>query len=261
MTLISHRARFIFLKTHKTASTSVEVALEGLCAPAGATNGAHYRPMLITEAGIIGGRGKAAEGAEWRNHMSARSVRAGIGRRIWRDYAKITTVRNPFDRMVSMFWSRMEEDRRETLIEEDFELVRMEFLAFLQGAGPSNNMNKLTIAGRYAIDHVLYFETLAEDFAELAVALQLPAAPLPRLKSDRRKRSEPWRDYYSRDARHIVERSAAFELAFFGYDFDGGPRQQHRTARAAEIAGRCPQFLRAAFQTPRKSMANGGFRP
>ena len=46
MTLVSHRKRFIFLKTHKTAGTSVEVALEPLCAPNGAVTGEHYRAAL-----------------------------------------------------------------------------------------------------------------------------------------------------------------------------------------------------------------------
>ncbi len=251
MTLISHRAGFIFLKTHKTASTSVEVALEPLCAPDGATTGAHYRPMLVSPAGIIGGRGKASEGAEWRNHMSARSVRRGIGRRIWRDYLKITTVRNPYDRMVSMFWSRMDDSGRDRMIAADFETVRAAFLNFLHQAGPSNNMNKLTIGPRYVVDHVLYFETLADDFAALAGHLGLSDATLPRLKTDRRRRAEHWTDYYSDESRRLVRRSAAFELAFFGYDFSGGPRPQGAGARVGAIARHCPFYLAAAPGGPK----------
>lgn len=248
MTLISHRARFIFLKTHKTASTSVEVALEGLCAPIGAAIGAHYRDMLVSEAGIIGGRGKASEGAEWRNHMSARSVRRGVGRRIWRDYTKITTVRNPYDRMVSMFWSRMAATRREEMIDAPFNEVRAAFLEFLRSVGPSNNMNKLTIGSRYIIDHVLYFERLKDDYAALAAQMKLPDADLPRFKTDRRKRTEPWQEYYSDAARGLVRKGAAFELAFFGYDFTGGPYQRSRWQRAAHLATGSLLHLGAAFR-------------
>lgn len=254
MTLISHRAEFIFLKTHKTASTSVEVALEPLCAPEDAEAGRHYRPMAISEVGIIGARGRTASEAKWRNHMSALSVRRLIGRDIWRRYAKITTVRNPYDRMVSMFYSRMKPEDREAAIHAPFDRVRADFLTFLRHTGTSNNLNKLTIRTRYVIDHVLYFENLEEEFAELAVSLGLSGTDLPRFKTDRRRRDEPMRDYYTEEARHLVAESAGFELAFFGYSFEKGPNRKGLAGRSTDFLTHAPLHIANLFRTPKKGL-------
>ncbi|MEO0363213.1 MAG: sulfotransferase family 2 domain-containing protein, partial [Pseudomonadota bacterium] len=171
MTLVSHRARFIFLKTHKTGSTSVEVALEPLCAPEGAETGREYRPALVTEAGIVGARGRVDPEEVWRNHMSARAVRRLVGRDVWRGYAKIAVVRNPYDRFVSMFHSRLPPTRRAELAAAPFEEARAAFRAWLPAGARANVLSKIAIGGRLALDRVLFFERLEEDFAALAADL------------------------------------------------------------------------------------------
>lgn len=259
MTLLSHRARFIFLKTHKTASTSVEAALEPLCAPDGARTGDHMRGELVSEAGAIGARGKASDFATWRNHLGAGSVRRLTGRRIWRDYAKITTVRNPYSRMVSMFHSRLEPEERERIADARFDEVRRAFGLWLQGRWRSNNLNKLTLRGVYCIDHAIYFESLVEDFEALAAALGLASAELPRFKMDRKLREEPWRDYYDDGTRRLVARGSAFELAFFGYDFEGGPNPPAFTRRAAGLMMRDPLRAPSMFRRPVKRIVGNAF--
>ena len=267
MTLVSHRARFIFLKTHKTASTSVEVALEPLCAPAGGSTGAHYRRELVTDAGVIGARGEYSRHATWKNHLTAKSVRALVGPRVWRDYAKITTVRNPYARMVSMFHSRRSDAERALIADLPFDDVRARFRDWLGERHQSNNLRKLTIGPRYVVDHVIYYERLAEEFAELADALGLPPAPLPRFKTNRNPRAEPWRDYYDADARWLVERGSAFELAFFGYRFAegaaGGPNPLSFGRKAFDLIRRDPMRAANAFRSPRKALLrlDGGSRP
>lgn len=259
MTLVSHRARFIFLKTHKTASTSVEAALEPLCAPDDAATGVHYRAELVTEAGVIGARGDHSRHAVWKNHLSAKAVRKLTGRRVWRRYAKITTVRNPYSRMVSMFHSRRTDAERAAMAELRFDEVRTQFRDWLAERHPSNNLRKLTIGPRYVIDHVIYFERLADEFAELADALGLPPEPLPRFKTDRNPREEPWRDYYDDDARRLVEKGSAFEIAFFGYRFadgaQGGPNPPSFMRKAAALLLRDPRRATNAFRRPKKALS------
>lgn len=259
MTLVSHRKRFIFLKTHKTAGTSVEVALEPLCAPEGAETGAHYRDALISDAGIIGARGGDTIGQAWKNHMSARSVRRLLGHGAWRRYAKIATVRNPYPRMVSMFHSRMSAAERDQLADAPFDDVRKCFLRWLEGRWRSNNLGKLTIGPRYVIDHVVYFERLEEDWSELASGLGLSATRLPRLKTGRNLRAEPWTDYYDETGRSLVERGSAFELAFFGYRFAageaGGPRESSAARRALRVLRSDPKRAAGALRSPGRKLA------
>ncbi|WP_456388586.1 hypothetical protein [Profundibacter sp.] len=39
--------------------------------------------------------------AQWYNHMSAADIAAGVGADCFAKYAKVTSVRNPFDQLVS----------------------------------------------------------------------------------------------------------------------------------------------------------------
>lgn len=244
MTLISHRAQFIFLKTHKTAGTSVEAALEPLCLPNGAPAGAHYRDMSVSDAGIIGARGRSAKSAPWRNHMSALAVRRQVGSRIWRRYFKFTVVRNPYDRLVSMFFSRLTAERRQD-VATSFESARVAFQEWLPNANATRNMDKLLIGLAYQPNHVLYFEQLEQDFATLAQAWGLPS-DLPRYKADRRVRPEPWQSFYDSSSRRIVEQACAFELAFYGYSFAGGPVNTTRSDRAKRLFRATPAYIATA---------------
>ncbi len=56
MALVCYKHRFIFLKTRKTAGTSVEMALEPLCVPPG-TEIREHRSMIKTRYGIVAHRG------------------------------------------------------------------------------------------------------------------------------------------------------------------------------------------------------------
>ena len=251
MTLVSHRAQFIFLKTHKTAGTSVEAALEPLCLPDGTPAGAHYRDMAVSEAGIVGARGRRAKDALWRNHMSALAIRRQVGSRIWRRYFKISVVRNPFDRMVSMFFSRLTVEEREELA-VSFEAARTAFQVWLRTANAVRNMDKLLIGLAYQPDHVLFYERLEKDFASLARAWGI-SATLPRFKADRRARPEPWESFYDSSSRRIVEKACAFELAFYGYSFSGGPCPGTRRERAARLLKATPAYIATARHEPQKN--------
>src|SRR5689334_12041430 len=108
--LISHRKRFIYTKTVKTAGTSVESYFEPYCMREGEWTFSHAREESVSEAGIVGirsGEPLEIQGVIWWNHMPAKTIRALIGDAVWNDYFKFCIVRNPFDAVVSayrFFW-------------------------------------------------------------------------------------------------------------------------------------------------------------
>ena len=108
--LVSHRKKFIYTKTVKTASTSVESFFEPLCVEEGKWSFSERRNMHISEHGIIGSRAAVLDNCKWFNHMSAHSIRRKINQEVWNDYFKFTVIRNPFDKMLSgyVMFSRMD---------------------------------------------------------------------------------------------------------------------------------------------------------
>lgn len=110
--LLSEFYKFIFIKTHKTASTAVELALEPYCAPPDHLIFPNRRNPLISDYGIIGAR---APGVAMRlesqndvtffwNHMSAKKIIQRISYEKFMSMRRLTSVRNPFSRLVSQFY-------------------------------------------------------------------------------------------------------------------------------------------------------------
>jgi len=244
--IVSHAHRFIFLKTRKTAGTSIEIALSRYCGPddvltplrpehderlrrdLGGGRGAQhfryplrrlhlYRPRDVVR--LLRGRGpKHAY-----NHMPAAAVRALVGKRIWDGYLKVAVERNPWDVVVSQYFFKFAERM-------PFDVYLVEHgLALLRG-----NREIYTIDGRVGVDLLLRYESLQaglDAFAE-RVGLPTPIA-LPSAKSSTRPRGLPYRAMYDSATRRLVEQAARAQIEQLGYAFEEGaasraPSPDHR---------------------------------
>ena len=96
--LVSHRYKFIYTKTRKTAGSSVESYFEPFCMPDGEWTQRHLREEYVSDAGIIGFRGKPAQAGDayWWNHMPARMIRRRLGEDTWRLVLQILRDPQPF---------------------------------------------------------------------------------------------------------------------------------------------------------------------
>jgi hypothetical protein len=216
--LISHRCRFIYLKTRKTGGTSVEIYFEPYClAPQSDASVQHHRPPAVSEWGVVGSRGFADE--TWFNHMPASRVRELIGDDIWGQYYKFCVVRNPFDKVVSQFWFDLAPPLRETLWQADFSVVREAFSAWSAGLHFPSDQWIYTIDDAPAVDRFVRYERLPKDLAEVCHRLAIPWQPdrLGRYKGEFRMRKEPFSEYYDDTAASRVRRKYAWELEYFGY--------------------------------------------
>lgn len=229
MVLVSHQHRFIYLKTRKAAGTSLEMALEPFCMAPGHVP-KHGSPERVTPEGIVGmrlegmperstldrllGRNKV----RWYNHMAARKVRRGLGRKDWDRYAKIAAVRNPFDRMVSYFhWLRAGVDA------SDLPALRAAFRAFVLSEDWSDDVNVTHVDGAYVIDHAIRYENLKADLAALVNQLGLDPARvhLPKTKMRKKKRqSLPVSAYFDDETADVVRRRMAWMFERIGYSTD-----------------------------------------
>lgn len=81
--LVSHKKGFIFLRTVKTAGTSVESYFEPYCMSEGEWQQLHYRDQYVSDAGVIGYRGAARKGQQFYNHISAAGLKALLPESVW----------------------------------------------------------------------------------------------------------------------------------------------------------------------------------
>lgn len=228
--LISHRYDFIYLRTIKTASTSIELRLQPACLPDGHAHPGEDCDPVMTDAGIIGARRilKEARQHDWWNHMPASQIKAQLDPEIWQGYTKFTSIRNPFAKLVSLFWFKLKQprhaERRARISAGSFETAREEFLAWLGRHRDIPHDGEIYLIDRKLIaDRVIRYEHMDEDLSELISDLGLPTnligATTPAAKSGLKQFANPYQDYYDPETRRRVEDRYAFELKKFSYTF------------------------------------------
>lgn len=239
--LISHRKRFIFTKTSKTAGTSVESYFEPYCMPEGEWQLSHDRDEHVSDAGIIGYRGAGTPASVWYNQMSAAAMRDLLGQEAWDGYFKFTVIRNPFDKLISGF--HMYEKRRQAytplqkakalakrLLDMGSPIDRVRgstdierFRSWIAKGGAIIDRDKYLIDGEVCVDFFIRFEQLQDDLRAVCERLDLPFEPerMPEFKKGMRPHRIPVHEYYDAATEATVRRLYAWEFERFGY---GMPR-------------------------------------
>ena len=228
--IISHEREFIYIKTRKTASTSVEIALSRYVGERGVIT--PIDPMDEAIRAGLGLRGPQNEGiplrlytlrhwarrlrrrewARYYNHMPAYQVRETVRRSTWQSYYRFCLERNPWDKAMSLYYWRTQHIRpRPPLLTFLRSLMRTEL----------SDWEMYTIDGQLAVDRVCRYENLESELADLRRTLGLPVdLELPHAKSQSRTDHRPYQVLMGRKEREIVARACAREIALLGYTFD-----------------------------------------
>jgi len=233
--IISHKYKFIFLKTNKTAGTSIEIALSKFCGeqdiispilPAdekirdglgypGAKNHGYASLFSYSLRDVINvvrlGRLKPLFFA----HMPARDIKPLVGEEIWNSYYKFCFERNPWDRLISLYYWRNQQTSRPTITE------------FLDSGIPNVLKEKgyevYTIDGKVAVDNIYLFENLPEALLDIQKRLALPdPLVLPNAKSGIRKDTRHYSEVLTSEERQRTEDMFRSEIDLFGYQFQTG---------------------------------------
>lgn len=230
--IISHEHKFIFIKTAKTAGTSIEVALAGLCGDQDvitplrgsqeekrpgrrAQNLELDHPMVPKRPLIRRLLGRPERpwhpSVGYYSHMPAWRVRTYVGEKVWNDYFTFAFERNPWDRQVSHFhYKAKNKDPRPTF--EDY-LVRKK-RAFV------DNYELYSQNGEIIVDFVGRYENLAEDFDFVLKRLGLEGkAALPMVNTTP-DRGADYRSLFTDETRARIESWYRPEIEIFGYSFD-----------------------------------------
>lgn len=148
------------------------------------------------------------ESKNWWSHQYASSVRRKVGRPTWENSFKFTVVRNPWDRAISAYFWRNSLNRPPTSMDE-----------VIKRAG--ENWSIYTIRNTLAVDFVIRYEHLLEDFGEVCdrIGVDRPTE-LPRLKSEHRNRTLDSGELLTTRQIAEIARRCRREIEMFGYEYD-----------------------------------------
>jgi hypothetical protein len=214
--LVSHRKKFIFTKTVKTAGTSVESYFEKYCMPDGEWCQSHAREEYVSDTGIIGYRGGNPKGKTWFNHMSAKRISELLGQELWDGYFKFTVVRNPFDKLISGFYFNFHRG----VIKNAGENSEIElFRAWVRNGGVPVDRDKYIFNNEECVDYFIRYEKLKEGIAHVCAQLSIPFIPsaIPEFKKGVRNHECGINDFYDKNTIQIVLKRYSWEVERFGY--------------------------------------------
>ena len=226
--IVSHEHKYVFIKTPKTAGTSLEIALSKYCGPddiitpisprdeASRRALGHARPQNYT---IPRRRWSARDHVKWLagkgppaffNHASASYMRRYLPGGVWEDYFTFCFERNPWDKAISRYYW----DHREDPAPDLSAYIRDELPHKRRG------WDLYTIDGRVAVDRVYLFEELDEAVSDLSERFGFAQGlDLPRAKSGHR----PGRAHYTAllddGQRNAIAALFSEEIEAFGYTF------------------------------------------
>ena len=187
--MIDHKRKLLFIHIARTGGTSVETALVG------------------------GDWWKKDPGSK---HISASQARALYGEEIWQGYTKFAIVRNPWDRLVSMWATAWWWGATTHLKGKEPESFH-EFLMTLQ---PHPHEFYRSLHYHEIIDEqldaVLRFENLDTEFARLMNDIGSDPVELPHVE---RRVRDAYRTYYDAATRELVATQYANDIATYGYTF------------------------------------------
>lgn len=229
MVLISHEKKFIFLKTQKSAGSSLEESLEHYLLGTPLEELGENSSQRATATAYVSGRAWVGARDQFMTpHSTARQVRNKLGEERFGDYLKATTVRNPWDQIVSFFWWRLRKHStwRDLAAKAPLPVLKIWFsiwyFASNQRLTGLSYHHRLSINGVIPEMHIIRYESLEADLMTVLdkLGIHVDKPHLPRLKSRIRMRSEPFQDYYFAPVRRHLARQRASDLQHFGYEWN-----------------------------------------
>jgi hypothetical protein len=229
--IVSYARKFIFIKTKKTAGTTVEAVLAMGCAsgdivthPSDKYVGldpAKFSALFESESA----KPREAEDDEERpdkrrgkhrgdffNHMNAQAMHKKIDPSFWDSALKLTVERHPYEKAVSQAYWRLSRGNR----------WGEEFPAYLDRivrTGDYVGFKRWSIDGKVAVDEFIRQESLQADLSRISERLGFPIPQvLPQLKNQTRTDRRPAKEILNDEQKEIVFMRCREEFEILGYE-------------------------------------------
>ncbi|WP_019509044.1 sulfotransferase family 2 domain-containing protein [Pleurocapsa sp. PCC 7319] len=213
--IISHSKKFIFVHIQKTAGTAITIYLDKYL---------NYQDLIIgsTE---FGENIQPFFKKKFRlhKHSYAKRIKSVTGDEVWNNYFSFSLVRNPWDRMVSLYNWCCKGKYKFSICEEAIKAGS--FSQFIRGECFQSLPQQIEYItdnkGNILVDFIGKQESIQEDFDYVCEQLQLPCTDMQKFKHNVRKRShDNYQSYYNSDKDiDIVKNKFAADIDIFEYKF------------------------------------------
>jgi hypothetical protein len=201
--MISFQKRFLFVHIPKTAGNSIQSVLRDYSED--------ELVALRREQDGIERFGLRNPKYKIRKHSTLAEYRAALGETQFGDLYKFACVRNPWDRMVSYYF---------TPTQNTIGWDRKKFRKIIVKGLPVAAYLRLDERDNDPFENVNYimrFENLVDDFRTVCNALGISPTALPQYNRSNR---EHYSRYYNDELRELVRARFAAEIERFGYTFE-----------------------------------------
>lgn len=232
--IISHKHKFIFVKTAKTAGTSIEMALAGICGdddiitPLSDKEEAlkkemglrqaqnykigfkHYGPKDILNFLFRGKR------LQFYNHMSGSDIKKYLPKEKWDNYYKFCFERNPWDKTMSWYYYRGKKNNGGIHYANMLEFLKSGIVGEMPG------FELYTKGGILIVDDIFRFEAIEDGLRQVSKKLKLTEnieMPKYKAKSDSRPSRKGYREELSSEEAELIATIFAREINYLGYQF------------------------------------------
>jgi len=210
--IVSHKHKFIFIKTKKTAGTSLEIALSGICGDEDIITEILPEDELIRKKlGYLGCQN--IHNPKYRNHIAARRLRKFLDPEIWDTYYKFCFERNPWDKVIS--WYYWELKNGWPMAFDDF----MDSGHFAQVGGFGGYDLYTDAQDNVIVDKVYLYEDMGGFITDIEEKLGVELPELPRAKSQFRDNKLTYKEHYSNEQINLIRLAFRREILRFGYSF------------------------------------------
>lgn len=227
--IISHKYKFIFIKTFKTAGTSLEVYFSRF---AGATDvltpifpqeenhhpqneNGWFNPFRESQQYKLTLKNRLKEFAlrrKFYNHIPAYLVRERIPAETWNSYFKFCVERNPWDKAVS-YYHMLNHRSGKTL----------NFEHFVSSNDHAHNFPLYTSfdTKEVLVDRILKYDQLNDELSEVFGALGVPfdGKLTTFSKANYRTDKTPYQDYYNSRTKDLIQEKFHHEIELMKFDF------------------------------------------
>ena len=245
--IISHKYKFIFVKTRKVASTSIEIALskhlgeddivthiaeEKIREEKGYKTGKHYKKTIseIRPSEVIdwskllvkqinrslryGAKFTLpARPRKYAPHMEAKEIRRNVGKDVWDSYFKFTIERNPWDMVVSYYYFWMKHN------------CEISFEEFVKSGIFRNAANApfYMDGDEVLVDRVVKYENMDTELAEISELIGYPENIADIMEGIRAKshirQEKNYHKMYDEELKKIVAQQFKREIEIYHYEY------------------------------------------